>query len=423
MQKIAQTKAFSSLEATGGGIVNKQEPMRETQAFLPVDDPRWAEAERALWWAISCRNFSKRQKRLLMFLLKESIGRGRGKAYVSSLESFDEYTRLHVSHVSETLSFLKAARVIAEYPQHCYGFRFPISDWTVLVLPERMYHEEQLALIEAPPELEDTLREVFIDSVENLPARGRGNTAVHPDRSRPDPGQGRDKTGGAASREPDGSVPDDQAEATGRPIVPQWAATISPEAGNQGKPFPESGNISRIGKIPAGSAGIDFPNRETPQNPMATAKTAPFPESGNAGSTALVQYCSNASKKQYCTDTRGGEEFPDSGNAQRRRPAVQQCSSALEAGERKTKKFTEAQQQLFDELAALRGNGPRRLPVFGNKDQWFGFWVLSVRDRFEVTQELLGEVKYAMISRTIDDPGAWMMDKWSRWGRPGRRRL
>lgn len=358
------------------------EPKADTQIYLRPEDPAWLEAERALWWSISCRDFSKRQKRLLTFILKESIGRCRGKAYVSSLESFNEYTRLQVSHVSETLKFLKSARVIAEYPQGCYGFRFPIGAWEVQVLPERMYHDEQFALIEAPRDLEDALREVFIDDIKNLPARGPLKRAVHPNRSNPGPGPDREATGGVVSREPAGSVRDDHAVATEGAQFPQGRPPTSSKGNPGHKSFPESGNATR----PAD----DFPNRETPKSAMATARAAIFPDSGNPHAYASdVREMFVQKDIPACTTS-----VPESGNAA---------------------KLDRERQELLDEIGKRGG--------FGKDNHAKGFWLNFVRKRPQTTRELLGELRYRIQTHPSDpvkDTGKWMVDKWKRWGKPNK---
>jgi hypothetical protein len=40
-----------------------------------------------------------------------------------------------------------------------------------------------------------------------------------------------------------------------------------------------------------------------------------------------------------------------------------------------------------------------------------------VRKRPRIVAELKGEFTYASLTRSIRNPGAWMMDKWKRWGR------
>lgn len=344
----------------------------------------FAEAERSLWWGISSRNFSKRQLRVLKFILKQSFGRSRGKAYVASLEAFDEYTRLGVSHVSEVLTFLKRAKVIREYPEHCYGFLFPVKFWDVPELPEKMYHEDQIELIEAPADLFDALSEVFIDDARNLPTRGPVRGAVHPDRSRTSSGPS-SPTGGVVSRESVGSVPDYQAVVEPGGKLPLSRQAISPQGREGSEPIPKPGNAP------------DFPNRETfpesgnvNQNPCKMATASAFPESGSG-----VAYASDVTEMFVQKDIPAcTTSFPESGNATKLDPE---------------------RQELLNEVG--------KSGAFGLQDHAKGFWLNFVRRRPLITRELLAELRYRRQTHPSDPvryPGKWMVDKWKRWGRPTR---
>ena len=69
-------------------------------------------------------------------------------------------------------------------------------------------------------------------------------------------------------------------------------------------------------------------------------------------------------------------------------------------------------QRIFD---ALRDAG-----AFGEGNGSLPNWLDFVRRRPDVAEQLLGELKYAQVTTVIRKPGAWMMDKWIRWGRPNK---
>jgi hypothetical protein len=154
-------------------------------------------------------------------------------------------------------------------------------------------------------------------------------------------------------------------------------------------PLPDLGT-----PVPESGTGRPYPNREHPPDPSPPGTYRAVPESGTPNVT--LQQCKNASsKKQICNVAM---QVPDSGTA----PRLRGSAGAL----------TEDQQRLFDQLREAGAFGP----AMESRGCWFGM----VRDRFEVTRELLSELQYARLSRYIEKPGAWMMDKWIRWGKPTR---
>ena len=69
-------------------------------------------------------------------------------------------------------------------------------------------------------------------------------------------------------------------------------------------------------------------------------------------------------------------------------------------------------QAIYDDLAEAGAFGPDA------SSRWN--WLTFVRRRPDVAAELLGELRYARTRVTIRNPGAWMMDRWVRMGRPDR---
>lgn len=67
-------------------------------------------------------------------------------------------------------------------------------------------------------------------------------------------------------------------------------------------------------------------------------------------------------------------------------------------------------QALVDELRACGAITQERFST--------AVWLAFVRARPGVVAELLGELRYAQARYQVGNPGAWMMDKWRRWGRP-----
>ncbi len=56
--------------------------------------------------------------------------------------------------------------------------------------------------------------------------------------------------------------------------------------------------------------------------------------------------------------------------------------------------------------------------AFGKHCQSRGNWYWMVVLRNDVVERLLGEYKYAITTRKIKNPGAWLNDLWQRWGKP-----
>jgi hypothetical protein len=110
------------------------------------------------------------------------------------------------------------------------------------------------------------------------------------------------------------------------------------------------------------------------------------PESGTAHCNIAMR---NAlAKKQNCNVT----SVPDSGTV----------ASGLNS----------EQQELFD----LMG----KAGAFGEHQESRGCWFSMVQRRFSVCQRLWAELRYAMPTRKVRNPGAFMMDLWKRWGKPDR---
>ena len=131
-----------------------------------------------------------------------------------------------------------------------------------------------------------------------------------------------------------------------------------------------------------------------PSSPIAAGLPKPVPDSGTAH--ALMQQCSNAPSIEHSCIAASGGRVPESGTA--RGP------------------LSPEQQELFDQLG--------REGCFGSANESRNCWLGMVRVRPEVVRELLGELRYAAQARGPEhrprNPGAWLMDKWKRWGRPNR---
>ena len=305
---------------------------------------------------IHAHDFDLREILVLTFIRRQSLGSGQSQAYIPRLEFFVRALRISRGNVSAILRRLRACLVIAENPQWCYGFlllpppAYAAANWRVPIRTEELEVIRQLELLERPPSLSSTLREMFAESSagEGKPGRMSGTTTRVP---------------GAADH-----------SARGRRGVPD-SGTGVPDSGT-GPGVPESGTPLEVPETTGTSAGV--PDSGTPH--------------------ALMQQCKNALKEHSCIATcvpESGTPVPESGTGGEFPQVV---------------RLTREEQELFDQLGAAGAFGPN----LESRGCWFGM----VQKRFTVTRELLGELRYARLTRKVGNPGGFMMEKWQRWGKP-----
>lgn len=141
---------------------------------------------------------------------------------------------------------------------------------------------------------------------------------------------------------------------------------------------PESGTPAHHSRIGNGT-----------ESPMLVGLSCTVPESGTAHVTCDMQQCSNAPSMKHTN--------------------IVTCASVPESG---TGVLNSDRQELMDRLLEVGAFSSDRAD--SNRPCWLGM----VRKRPSIVSELLGELEYAQRQRAINKPGAWMMDKWKRWGRP-----
>ncbi len=142
-----------------------------------------------------------------------------------------------------------------------------------------------------------------------------------------------------------------------------------------------------------------------PQTPAVAGSSTTVPESGTGH--ACMQQCSNVPEGtvQHVHSIAACGSVPESGTLR--------AGGANAAG---GEQLSPEQQRLFDALGRVGAYGAQRT------DQSRACWFGMVKSRPRIVEELLGEFKYAMVTRPVDQrpkkPGAWMMNKWQHWGRP-----
>ncbi|MCX6922632.1 MAG: hypothetical protein NT154_05365 [Verrucomicrobia bacterium] len=114
-------------------------------------------------------DFDLREFRLLNLILELSFEARRTIAYVPRLELFVKAEGISRGNVSAILRRLKACNVIQEEPQWYYGLLLldsedPTANWRVPVRHSRIEVIRQLDLLERPPNINDALREGFVDT-------------------------------------------------------------------------------------------------------------------------------------------------------------------------------------------------------------------------------------------------------------------
>jgi hypothetical protein len=119
--------------------------------------------------------------------------------------------------------------------------------------------------------------------------------------------------------------------------------------------------------------------------PTFTGSPATVPDSGTPN--VPMQHCKNALTKEHSYNVTMC--VPESGTG---------CG------------FTQEQQEVFDALG--------KCGAFGPHNESRGCWFTMVKLRCSVTNRLLAELKYALMTRKVRKPGAWMMDLWKRWDKP-----
>ncbi len=151
-------------------------------------DFAWAELSARR--AIAERDLSKIQRLILEAILDLSFRACWAKAYVPRLDVLVQATKVTRGNVSETLAWLAAQKVIEERPPLWYGINVTFSDWSIPTRVKSGVYPRQPELELVPPDLQDALRETFVES--------RGGIFIH---------QARAPRGGAdlATREPGAS--------------------------------------------------------------------------------------------------------------------------------------------------------------------------------------------------------------------------
>src|ERR1043166_3658453 len=291
-----------------------------------------------------------------------TFGAGRTEAEVPTWEDWGQAMRVSRGNAAATVSGLKRKRVIEETgdgSSGVYGFFMPLGEWKVAQRTERI--DTIVRLLDLGwPDVRSALRATYVDGFRGLMPAGGLPAALMAER----------------------------ALLRGSPLKP--ASTGVPDSGTP----------------------VMYPNRVHDANPSSGGVSVDVPESGTSSRMQDLQPCSlDLSKEQACKDARLQEcaAVPESGTPEGSRPHPDPLPREREEQPARGRLDGE-RQDIFDRLRAegALGPGEESLPN----------WLEFVRRRPRVALELLGDLRYARTTRHIRNPGAWMMDRWIRWGRP-----
>lgn len=123
-------------------------------------------AELIVWRQICRREWPKAEFEVLRLIVACSLGLGRKRARIPSLNYFVEYTGQAKPHVSVALASLKARGVIEERPEGCYALCVLFGAWRVPEMLDGAAVIEQLELLPPAPELNDGALDALLEGAD-----------------------------------------------------------------------------------------------------------------------------------------------------------------------------------------------------------------------------------------------------------------